>query len=135
MTYLAMCVCMCVFAIGARIVSATELKFCTERGLHPEKTIAIVRAARTHPRGAGGSKMGSRGLHSPNGAFMGRFYKTKVKEHPQLSGGGSGQIRSRTSPWGPAACPSSKGRSAAVVPWPIKLKLVTCVTHLGTLTQ
>ena len=118
------------FAIGARTVGATELKFGMELGLYPEKVLAKVRAGRTPPPGRGRSKSASGGPCSPNHAFLGKLYKTKVEEHPWYSGGGSGQIRSRTSPRGPAARPSARGRSAAVVIGPIELKLGRCVTPM-----
>ena len=55
----------------------------------------------------GRPKSASGGPCSPNRA-------TKVAERPKFSGGGSGQIRSRTSPRGPAASSSARGRSAAL---------------------
>ena len=76
--------------------------------------------------------MGYWGMHSPNGAFLGKLYKTTVEEHPRFSGDGPGQIRSRTSSWGMTAGPSASGRSAAMVPRPMELKLGTGVTQLGT---
>ena len=77
-------VCMFVrmFAIGARTVGATELKFGMELGLYPEKVLAKVRAGRTPPPGRGRSKSASGGPCSPNHAFLGKLYKTKVEEHP-----------------------------------------------------
>ena len=79
-----MYVCMFVrmFAIGARTVRATELKFGMELGLYPEKVLAKVRAGRTPPPGRGRSKSASGGPCSPNHAFLGKLYKTKVEEHP-----------------------------------------------------
>ena len=79
------CVCVCVyvgvFAIGTRTVGATELKLGTELGFHPEKVISTMRAGCTNPGGRA-LKTGSRGLHSPNGAFLGKLYETKVEEPP-----------------------------------------------------
>ena len=77
-------VCMFVrmFAIGARTVGATELKFGMELGLYPEKVLAKVRAGRTPPPGRGRPKSASGGPCSPNRAFLGKLYKTKVEEHP-----------------------------------------------------
>ena len=72
----------CVF--GARAIGATELKLGTELGLHPEKIIAIMQACRTHPGGQEALNTGSRGPHSPNGAFLGKLYKTKVDECPPI---------------------------------------------------
>ena len=107
--------CVYVFAIF-RTFRATELKLGTELEFHLEKDIAIMRAGPTHPGGgAWGPKSGSQVPHSQNGAFLGQLYKTKVEECPRFSGGKSGQIRSRTSPWGQAADPSTRGGSAAVV--------------------
>ena len=60
------------------------------------------------------------GPHTPNRALLGKLYKTKNEEHHQLCYGGSGLIRSSTSPWGPEAGPSARGGSAAMVPWPIE---------------
>ena len=69
--------------------------------------------------GAVALKMVSCGPHSPNGVFLGKLYKTKVLHCHQFKGGGvSGSIGCRT-PRGPAACPSARRRSAAMVLWPI----------------
>ena len=76
--------------------------------------------------------MFNRGLYNPNSAFPGKFDKAKVIERPQFSGGRSGQIWCGTSLRGLAASPSARGRSAAMVPWPIGLKLRRTVTPMGT---
>ena len=74
-----MCVFMYVyvFAIGARTVGATGLKFGTELGLHSEKVITIMQAGGTHPGGTGALNQGP---DSQNSAFVGKLYKTKVEE-------------------------------------------------------
>ena len=43
-----------------------------------------------------------------------------------------GLIKSRTSPWVPAAGPSARGGSVAVVIGPVRLNLGRCATHMGT---
>ena len=75
------------------------------------------------PPGRGPLKTGSQGPRSPNGEFLGKVYKTKVEQRPQFSVGGSGQIWRWTSPRGPAEGTSARERPAAMVPWPIGLKL------------
>ena len=60
------------FALGACIVGATELKFSMELGFHPEMVIAKFWASSPHPQGFA-LKMGSWGPHSPNGAFLGKL--------------------------------------------------------------
>ena len=123
------------FAIGARTVGATELKFGTEKGLYPEMVLSNILADRTSLPGRGRPKSTSGGPCSPNQAFLGKLSQTKVEEHPRYGGGGSGQIKSSTSPRGPVACPSARGSSAAMVIGPFKLKLGRCVTHMGTWPQ
>ena len=110
-----MCVCLCVRYIlhlsGYRAETWHRIGVSLREG-HSDN------AGRPHPpRGGGawGPKSGSQVPHSQNGAFLGKLYKTKVEECPRFSGGKSGQIRSRTSPWGQAADPSTRGGSAAVV--------------------
>ena len=103
----AMCVgmCVCMFAIGTRAVGARGLKFGTELGFHPKSVFAQVRTGRTSPPGRGSLKSGSGGPCSRHRGFLGKLHKTKVEEHPRYSGGGLGQIRSSTSPRGPADRP------------------------------
>ena len=103
------------FAIGARNFEATKLKFGTELGFHPEMVLANFWAGWTPPPGPGRPKSVSGDPCGLNRAFLGNLYKTKVAERPLYSGGGSGQIRCRTSPRGPAASPSARGWSAAIV--------------------
>ena len=93
------------------------LKFCTELGFHPEMVIANIRAGHTQ----GGPKNGGPGISFRKWCVSGKSFKAKVEGRPQLSQ--LGPIRSRTSPWCPAASPGARGRSAAVVPWSISLKL------------
>ena len=59
--------------------------------------------------------------------FWENFIKQKLKNATNIVR--VGKIRSRTSPRVRAVGPSARGRSAAVVPWPNKLKLGTCATH------
>ena len=94
------CKRVCMFAIGACTIRATELKFGTELGFHPGKVLAYVWIGRTPSPGRGRPKSASGGPCSPNGAFLGRLHKTKVAEHHQFCQSRSGQIRSRTSPRG-----------------------------------
>ena len=82
--YIWQCVCVCMFAIGARIFEATELEFGMEKGFHPGKVLALVWANRTSPPGQGRPISASGGLCSPNSAFQGQLYKTKVEEHPLI---------------------------------------------------
>ena len=70
------------FAIGARTFEAMEM------GFHPWKVLVNVRTGRTSPPGRGRPKSASGGTYSQNRAFLGKLYKTKVHEHPQLKGGG-----------------------------------------------
>ena len=44
---------MCVFAIGARTVGATGLKFGTDLGFHPEMVIVNIQASPPTPLGVG----------------------------------------------------------------------------------
>ena len=69
------------FAIGARTVGATELKFGMELGLYPEKVLAKVRAGRTPPPGRGRPKSASGGPCSLISVFLGKLYNRKVLEH------------------------------------------------------
>ena len=73
--------------------------------------------------GRGRSMSASGGPCSPDGAFLRKLYKTKVEEHPQFSIGGSGPIRSQTSPRCLAGGPSARGASAGMVSWLSVLKL------------
>ena len=116
------------FAIGARTIGAMGLKFGTELGFKPWEVIANVWAGRTSPPGRGRPKSASGGPCSPNRPLLGKLILKKVEEHPRYSGGGSGQIRPRTSPRGPSA----RGGSAAVVIGLIVPKLGGCVAHMGT---
>ena len=63
-----------------------------------------------------------------------RTVSNKSCRAPKLSGRGSGQIRSGDSTRGLAAIPSAWGRSAAVVPWPIGLKIGKVVYLLMALS-
>src|SRR5574343_45520 len=120
----------CVFAIGGRTVGPIGLKFCTEVAFHPGSVIGYVPTGRPPPPGRGWPRSASRGPCSPNRAFLGKLCKTKVGERPRFSGGGSGQIRCRTSPKGPAARPRPTGESGAVVHGPIGPKLGRRVQHV-----
>ena len=80
------------FAIGTHTVGARELKFGTEKGFYPDMVLANVWAGRTSPPGRGRPKSASGGPCSPNRAFLGKLYKTKVEEQLKYSEGGSGQI-------------------------------------------
>ena len=72
----------CMFAIGARTVGAAGLKFGMELGFSPGEVIANVWAGWTSPPDRGRPKSASGGPRSPNRAFLGKLYKTKVEEHP-----------------------------------------------------
>ena len=117
--------------VCARTIGAMGLKFGTELGFKPWEVIANVWASRTSPPGRGRPKSASGGPCSPNRPLLGKLILKKVEEHPRYSGGGSGQIRSRTSPRGPSA----RGGSAAVVIGLIEPKLGRCVAHMGTCPQ
>ena len=58
--------------------------------------------------------------------FWENFIKQKLKSTPDIVG--AGQVRSRTSPRGPAASPSARGWSTAMVIGPMGPKLGWCVT-------
>ena len=94
-----------------------------EDRIHHGKVNAYVWTRCPPPPGRGRPKSASGGPCSPNGAFLGKLYKTKVEEHAQFSGDGSSQIRSQTSPRCPAGGPSARGASADLVPWLFGLKL------------
>ena len=108
--------------IGGHTVWPPGLKFGMEDHIHPWKVNAYVWASCPPPPGRGMPKSASGDPCSPNGAFLGNFHKTKVEESPQFCRGGSGQIRSQTSPRCLAGGPSARGASAAMVPWPFRLK-------------
>ena len=94
-----------------------------EDRIHHGKVNAYVWTRCPPPPGRGRPKSASGGPCSPNGAFLGKLYKTKVEEHTQFSGDGSSQIWSQTSPRCPAGGPSARGASADLVPWLFGLKL------------
>ena len=67
----------------------------------------------------------------PKRCISGKTYKTQVEEHPQFSGGGSGQLRSHLTQVSGGG-PSSRGASAGMVRWLSGLKLGWEIgTHLG----
>ena len=89
------CVCMCLcyrrlhlWSYGAEIWHRA--------GMPPREGLAKIWAGRTPPPGRGRPKSASGGPCSPNCAFLGKLYKTKVEEHPRYSGGGSGQVQDLT---------------------------------------
>ena len=71
-----------------------------------------------HPWGQGALKPGLRGT-AQTVCVRENFMKQNLKGTPE---NGSGQIRSQTSPWCLAAGPSARGATAAMVPWPFRLK-------------
>ena len=58
----------------------------------------------------------------PKGVLLWKFHKTKIEGHPWKWGDRSGQTRFQTSPGCLAAGPSANRASAAMVPWPFRLK-------------
>ena len=99
----------CMFAIGGSAVGPMGLKFCKELALHPGSVLGWVWAGRPPPPGRGWPRSASRGPPSPNRAFPGKLYKTKVADSPWFSWGGSGQEMRRTSS-GPRGWPRSASR-------------------------
>ena len=74
-------------------------------GSTPRASLPRFGPAGPHLLGGGSLNSGSGGPCSRHRGFLGKLHKTKVEEHPRYSGGGLGQIRSSTSPRGPADRP------------------------------
>ena len=112
---------MCLFSIGGHIVGPTVLKFGMEDHVYPWEVIWYILFC---PLGRGRPKSGSGGPCSPNSAFLWKFHKTKFEGHPSPPKWGKGQVRSGPRPHQRclAAGPSSWEASAAMVPWPFRLK-------------
>ena len=98
------------------------LKFGREVCHHPGSIFGKVEAGRPLLPDREWPWSASGGPCSLNRVFLGKIYKTKIAKQPRFSGGRSGQIQSPTLPRGPAATPSSRVGSAAVVSGPIRLK-------------
>ena len=111
--------CVCVFVRNRRPHRLTPGAEIWHGGPHPPRKGQRVCLDPLRGR----SKSASGGPWSPNGAFLGKLYRTKVEEHAQFSGDGSSQIWSQTSPRCPAGGPSARGASADLVPWLFGLKL------------
>ena len=75
-------------------------------GLPPRERHRLCLGRPAPTSGRGWPRSASGGPPSPHRAFLRKLYKTKVGERPRFSGGGSGQIRPRTSPKWPGARPS-----------------------------
>ena len=74
-----------------------------------------------NPKGRGGPGVVLEVRAAQMMRFWENFIKLNLSSIPWFSVGGSGQIRSWTQPRVPAAVPSSRGRSTAMIPWAIEL--------------
>jgi len=90
------CLFICMFAIGARTVGATELKFGMELGLYPEKVLAYVWIGRTPSPGGGGQRVLLEVRAAPTVDFLENFIKQKLKSTPDIVG--AGQVKSGLGP-------------------------------------
>ena len=84
------------FAIGARTVGATELKFGTEKGLYPEMVLANILADRTSLPGRGGPRALLEVRAARTRHFWENFLKQKLKSTPDIVG--AGQVKSGPAP-------------------------------------
>ena len=73
---------MCVLSIGGNTVGPKELKFGMEDHIYPWEVRRYISFRYLYPQGRGSPKSGFGGPGSSNGAFLGKFHKTKIEGHP-----------------------------------------------------